>query len=63
MNQLVTHSAQEQSNVAEEVSENIVRSNSFSEQTVDDAQATALATQKLSDQAAQLKAIVNEFKV
>lgn len=63
MNQLVTHSAQEQSNVAEEVSENIVRINSFSEQTVDDAQATALATQKLSDQAAQLKAIVNEFKV
>lgn len=63
MNQLVTSSAQEQSTVAEEVSENIVRINSFSEQTVDDAQSTAKATQKLSEQAEQLKAIVNEFKV
>lgn len=63
MNQLVTSSAQEQSTVADEVSENIVRINSFSEQTVDDAQSTAKATQKLSEQAEQLKAIVNEFKV
>ena len=63
MNDLVSTSAKEQSNVAEEVSENIVRINSFSEQTVDNAQATAQATQKLSEQAEQLKAIVNEFKV
>jgi methyl-accepting chemotaxis protein len=63
MNQLVTSSAQEQSSVAEEVSENIVRINTFSEQTVDDAQATANATQHLSEQAEQLKTIVNEFKV
>ncbi len=63
MNQLVANSAQEQSSVADEVSENIVRINNFSEQTVEDAQATAMATQKLSEQAEQLKTIVNEFKV
>jgi len=63
MNQLVSNSAKEQSNVAEEVSQNIVRINSFSEQTVDNAQSTAQATQKLSEQAEQLKSIVNEFKV
>ena len=63
MNQLVSNSAKEQSNVAEEVSENIVRINTFSDQTVENAQSTSKATQKLSEQATQLKAIVNEFKV
>ncbi|GAA6134173.1 hypothetical protein NBRC116188_09620 [Oceaniserpentilla sp. 4NH20-0058] len=63
MNQLVSNSAIEQSSVAEEVSQNIVRINSFSDQTVENAQSTANATQKLSEQAEQLKAIVNEFKV
>lgn len=63
MNELVSISAKEQSSVAEEVSENIVRINSFSEQTVDNAQSTAEATKKLSEQAEQLKTIVNEFKV
>jgi methyl-accepting chemotaxis protein len=63
MNELVSISAEEQSSVAEEVSENIVRINSFSEQTVENAQSTAKATQSLSEQAEQLKAIVNEFKV
>jgi len=63
MNLLVASSAQEQSSVAEEVSKNIVRINGFSEQTVEDAQTTASATNKLSEQAEQLKAIVNEFKV
>lgn len=63
MNQLVATSAQEQSNVAEEVSQNIIRINEYSDQTVENAQVTAKATQTLSDQAEQLKAIVNEFKV
>lgn len=63
MNLLVSNSAKEQSNVAEEVSGNIVRINNFSEQTVENAQSTAQATQKLSEQAEQLKSIVNEFKV
>ncbi len=63
MNLLVANSAQEQSSVADEISENIVRINGFSEQTVEDAQSTASATSTLSDQAEQLKAIVNEFKV
>jgi methyl-accepting chemotaxis protein len=63
MNQLVSTSAQEQSSVAEDVSKNIIRINMFSDQTVDNSQSTAKATQILSDQADQLKAIVNEFKV
>jgi len=63
MNLLVASSAEEQSSVAEEVSKNIVRINEFSEQTVDDAKSTADATTKLSEQAEQLKSIVNEFKV
>lgn len=63
MNLLVASSAEEQSSVAEEVSENIIRINTFSDQTVDDAQSTASATATLSEQAEQLKAIVNEFKV
>lgn len=63
MNLMVASSAEEQSAVAEQVSENIVRINNFSEQTVEDAQSTADATNTLSDQAGQLKAIVNEFKV
>ncbi len=63
MNLLVANSAQEQSTVAEEVSKNIVRINNFSDQTVEDAQTTAMATNKLSEQAEQLKSIVNEFKV
>ena len=63
MNLLVASSAEEQSSVAEEVSKNIIRINTFSDQTVDDAQATATATTTLSEQAEQLKAIVNEFKV
>ncbi|MEH6347713.1 MAG: methyl-accepting chemotaxis protein [Bermanella sp.] len=63
MNLLVASSAEEQSSVAEEVSKNIIRINTFSDQTVDDAQSTATATATLSEQAEQLKAIVNEFKV
>lgn len=63
MNLMVASSAEEQSAVAEQVSENIVRINNFSEQTVEDAQSTADATNKLSEQAGQLKSIVNEFKV
>lgn len=63
MNSLVATSAEEQSAVAEEVSENIERINEVSDQTVEDAEATAMATQALSDQAEQLKSIVNEFKV
>ncbi len=63
MNLLVATSAQEQSKVAEEVSKNIVRINEFSEQTVTDAETTEKATISLSDQAEQLKSIVNEFKV
>ena len=63
MNSLVATSAEEQSAVAEEVSENIERINQVSDQTVEDAEATAMATQALSDQAEQLKSIVNEFKV
>lgn len=63
MNELVSNSAKEQNSVAEEVSENIVRINNVSEQTVENAQSTALATTKLSEQAEQLKSIVNEFKV
>ena len=63
MNLMVASSAEEQSSVAEEVSENIIRINNFSEQTVEDAKTTSMATQKLSEQSEQLKAIVNEFKV
>ncbi|MEY8205342.1 MAG: methyl-accepting chemotaxis protein [Bermanella sp.] len=63
MNVLVASSAHEQSSVAEEVSKNIVRINNFSEQSVVDAQTTASATNKLAEQAEQLKTIVNEFKV
>lgn len=63
MNLMVASSAEEQSSVAEEVSKNIIRINGFSDQTVEDAQSTASATKTLSDQAEQLKAIVNEFKV
>jgi len=63
LNALVASSADEQKCVAETVSENIVRIDEFSEQTVDDAKSTAEATQQLSAQAEQLKSIVNEFKV
>ena len=63
MNLLVASSAEEQSSVAEEVSKNIIRINGFSDQTVEDAQSTATSTKTLSEQAEQLKAIVNEFKV
>lgn len=63
MNLMVASSAEEQSSVAEEVSRNIERINGFSEQTVEDAEATATATVQLAEQAEQLKAIVNEFKV
>ena len=63
MNLMVASSAEEQSAVAEEVSKNIVRIDGFSEQTVEDAKATAEATEELTAQAKQLKSIVNEFKV
>lgn len=63
MNLLVASSAEEQSAVAEEVSKNIVRINEVSDKTVEDAKATAAATGALSEQANQLKAIVNEFRV
>lgn len=63
MNLMVASSAEEQSSVAEEVSKNIERINGFSEQTVEDAESTATATLRLSEQAEQLKAIVGEFKV
>ncbi|WP_396587835.1 methyl-accepting chemotaxis protein [Bermanella sp. R86510] len=63
MNLMVASSAEEQSSVAEEVSKNIERINEFSEQTVADAKSTAAFTNSLADQAHQLKAIVNEFKV
>ena len=63
MNLLVASSAEEQSAVAEEVSKNIVRINEVSDKTVLDAKATAKATSALSEQANQLKAIVNEFRV
>ena len=63
MNTLVATSAEEQSAVAEEVSVNIVRINEVSDRTVEDAEATSKATKKLSEQAEQLKSIVNEFKV
>jgi len=63
MNLMVASSAEEQSSVAEEVSKNIERINEFSEQTVEDAKSTAAFTNSLAEQAHQLKAIVNEFKV
>ncbi|MFT7109116.1 MAG: methyl-accepting chemotaxis protein [Psychrobacter glaciei] len=63
MNQMVALSADEQRSVAEDVSKNIVRIDDFSEQTVEDAKATAESTESLSAQAEQLKSIVNEFKV
>lgn len=63
MNLLVATSAEEQSTVADEVSKNIERINEVSDQTVEDAQATSDATRSLYEQAEQLKAIVNEFKV
>lgn len=63
MNVLVASSAEEQSAVAEEVSKNIIRINQVSDQTVEDAKATTQATSTLSDQAEQLKSIVNEFTV
>lgn len=63
MNLMVASSAEEQSSVAEEVSKNIERINEFSEQTVEDAKSTAAFTNSLAEQAQQLKAIVNEFKV
>ena len=63
MNLMVASSAEEQSSVAEEVSKNIERINGFSEQTVEDAESTATATLRLSEQAEQLQAIVGEFKV
>lgn len=63
MNLMVASSAEEQSAVAEEVSKNIIRIDGFSEQTVEDAKATAEATEQLTAQAKQLKSIVNEFKV
>jgi methyl-accepting chemotaxis protein len=63
MNTLVANSTTEQKTVAETVSENIVLIDGISERTVDDSKATAQATKQLSDQAEQLKSIVNEFKV
>jgi methyl-accepting chemotaxis protein len=63
MNEMVALSADEQRSVAEDVSKNIVRIDDFSEQTVEDAKATAESTEKLSAQAEQLKSIVSEFKV
>ena len=54
MNLMVASSAEEQSSVAEEVSKNIERINGFSEQTVEDAESTATATLRLSEQAEQL---------
>ena len=63
MNTMVANSTNEQKTVAEMVSENIVRIDGISEQTVEDAKSTAEATEQLSAQAEQLKSIVNEFKV
>lgn len=63
MNILVASSAEEQRTVADEISSNIERINGFSEQTVAHAKVTSDATHVLSEQATQLKSIVNEFKV
>ena len=63
MNSMVASSTDEQKTVAETVSENIVRIDGFSEQTVEDAKSTSEATESLSAQAEQLKSIVSEFKV
>lgn len=63
MNSMVASSTDEQKTVAETVSENIVRIDGFSEQTVEDAKSTSEATENLSAQAEQLKSIVSEFKV
>jgi methyl-accepting chemotaxis protein len=63
MNTMVANSTNEQKTVAEMISENIVRIDGISEQTVEDAKSTAEATEQLSAQAEQLKSIVNEFKV
>lgn len=62
MNSLVATSAQEQQQVAEEVSGNIVRINEVSDSTADAARDTAEATESLSTQAENLRKIVREFK-
>ena len=63
MNAQVATAAEEQSQVAAEISANIVRINQVSENTVREATNTASASEQLAEQAEQLRSIVNEFKV
>lgn len=63
MNAQVATAAEEQSKVANEISSNIVIINDVSDHTVGEAVQTSNAAQELSEQAEQLRSIVNEFKV
>jgi methyl-accepting chemotaxis protein len=62
MNSQVSTAADEQRNVSEEISANIVRINDVSTTTVNQAEETAQAAVKLAEQAENLRNIVNEFK-
>jgi methyl-accepting chemotaxis protein len=63
MNAQVATAAEEQSQVAAEISANIVRINQVSEDTVAEATRTSEASEELAEQAEQLRSIVYEFKV
>lgn len=63
MNTQVASAAVEQSTVSEEVSENIIKINGVSEDTVAQAAKTSEASGALAEQAQNLREIVNEFKV
>lgn len=63
MNAQVATAAEEQSKVANEISNNIVIINDVSDHTVGEAAETSNAAQELAEQAEQLRNIVNEFKV
>mgnify|MGYP002700812285 FL=1 len=63
INSQVASAAVQQSAVSEEVSANIVKINEVSEDTVEEAANTSLASSNLAEQAHNLRNIVNEFKV
>ncbi|WP_199243954.1 methyl-accepting chemotaxis protein [Bacterioplanes sanyensis] len=61
LNTQVATAAEEQSQVAGEITANIVNINEVSDQTVDDASGTSSAAEGLADQADQLRNMVREF--
>ena len=63
MNTQVAGSAEQQSNVAEEINRNIVAINRVTNETAEGAQLTAAASDELADLAGQLRSVVGQFKI